>query len=187
MQWRATRRCTAAACVGPIVALASSILAAAPVHFLAAERPGAIVHNDSYVLPLTDAADIAHARALITSAPGELSPIVVAGIAPGADGVNRNWRAGGAPAWSWHITEFQGFFDTTAEILDGWPTFVEDDVAGWIDNTGGVIGFWNYTVVAELATPEPNAATVMAAAYFAMPSLSRGRLRRHWARRVRSR
>ena len=48
---------------------------------------------------------------------------------------------------------------------DGWPTYIENDVAGWIDNTdgnglgqpggGGVghIGFWNYTITAELTGP----------------------------------
>jgi hypothetical protein len=27
---------------------------------------------------------------------------------------------------------------------------VEKDVQGWIQNTGGLIGFWTYTIVAEL-------------------------------------
>jgi hypothetical protein len=151
---RATIRTTGlAACV---LALTNAPAVAETVHFLIAERPIASVHGDSYVLPLTDPAAIAHARALIDAEPGTLPSIVVADIAPGADGVNRDHLALGAPAWSWHVTEFVEFADFTAEVLDGWPTFVEQDVDGWIANTGGAIGFWTYTVVAELpAVPEP--------------------------------
>jgi hypothetical protein len=129
------------------------------VHFLVAERPEFASNGDSYVLPLTDPADIAYARALITAPPGDLSSIVVANIAPGADGVNRDHLAPGDPPWSWHVSSFVEFADITAEILDGWPSFVEEDVAGWIANTGGMVGFWNYTVIEELAAvPEPSTA-----------------------------
>ena len=119
------------------------------IRFLVGETAEA-VHGDSYVLPLSDAADIAHARKLISMGPEAGAPIVVSHIAKGANGINRNYLAAGAPAWSWHLTEFQGFADFTAEIYDGWPTFIEDDVDGWIDNTEGTIGFWQYSVIAEL-------------------------------------
>lgn len=129
-----------------------------PVYFLVAELPGREVHNDSYVLPLTQADQIEHARALIEKGPevtGER--IVVATMRAGADGINRDLRAEGAPAWSWHVTEMITFADASMEILDGWPSFVEEDVAGWIENTcfdetatDGTLGFWGYTVVEEL-------------------------------------
>jgi hypothetical protein len=120
-----------------------------------AEPAGSVTHGDSYVLPLEDPADIEHARALIALGPAAGAPIAVAAIAAGADGVNRDLRAAGAPPWSWHVTGFDGFTDFTIEILDGWPSFVEQDVEGWIANTGGYVGFWSYTVVEEL--PEPDA------------------------------
>jgi hypothetical protein len=135
---------------------------AATVQFVVAERPGNVVHGDSYILPLSDPDDIAHARALIYTDLGILPSIAVANVAAGADGVNRDWQAPGRPEWSWHVTGFQGFFDFTAEILDGWPSFVEQDVPGWIANTGGQIGFWNYTVVAELpSVPEPSTSILL--------------------------
>jgi hypothetical protein len=144
------------------------------IYFLVAERPEAKVHGDSYVLPLSDPAAIAHARALIDAEPGTLSSIVVAHIAAGADGINRDHLAPGAPAWSWHVTAFEGFADSTIEILDGWPTYVEQDVAGWIANTGGFIGFWNYTVTAELpAVPEPTSAGLLAAGLAATAAFAR--------------
>lgn len=131
--------------------------AAETVYFLVAEPPGMEMHNDSYVLPLTDADHIEHARALIAEGPDSAGlPIVVAGMRAGADGINRDLRAEGAPAWSWHITEIITFADNSMEVLDGWPSYVEMDVAGWIENTSdedateGRVGFWSYTVVDEL-------------------------------------
>jgi hypothetical protein len=148
---------TAAFCPEP------SLTHAATVHFLVAEQPEEVVHGDSYVLPLNDPADIAHARSLITAPAGTLPSIAIAKVAPGADGINRDHRAAGTPAWNWHVTEFESFADFSAEILDGWPTFVEQDVPGWMANTNRTIGFWSYTVVAELpAVPEPATTALVA-------------------------
>lgn len=135
-----------------------ALTSAAPVHFVVSEIDHGAGHDDSYVLPLTAAADVAHARALIAQGPAIGSSIVVAQVASGSDGVNRDVLAPGEPLWSWHVDRFFGFADVTAEILDGWPSFVEQDVVGWIDNTDGYIGFWNYTITAELtAVPIPGA------------------------------
>jgi hypothetical protein len=136
-----------------------------PVYFLVAELPGEVDYNDSYVLPLTRADDIAHARDLIERGPGAAGMhIVVAKIRAGADDINRNVRADGAPAWSWHVTDMVTFADATMEILDGWPSFVEEDVGAWIANTcfddetltEGTLGFWGYTVVEELEDYPPS-------------------------------
>src|SRR5262245_6634005 len=78
---------------------------AAPVQFLVSEI-GEPVHHDSYVLPLSDPAAIAHARDLIRIGPSAGETIVVAAIAAGSDGINRNYLALGAPQWSWHVSEF---------------------------------------------------------------------------------
>lgn len=110
---------------------------------------------DSYVLPLFKPEHVAQARQLILATPANGNDkIVVARIAAGKDGINRDYLAPGCPEWSWHVTEFGGFYDITAEILDGSPRLVEEDVDGWIRNTGGLIGFWLYGVVRELG-PEP--------------------------------
>lgn len=138
---------------------------AAPIQFVVAEFPGHAEHGDSYVITIDseDASRLNHARALVdwitsgadpSQTPG--APIVVANIAAGPDGINRNYLADGQPEWSWHVTGPVNFADNTIEILDGWPTFVEQDVEGWLANTNSAIGFWNYTVVQELsAVPEP--------------------------------
>jgi len=123
---------------------------ATPIRFLVAEHPGQPWHHDSYILPLGEPAAIAHARHLIAVGPAAGQPIVVAQIAAGANGINRNYLAAGSPPWSWHVARFESFADTTIEILDGWPGYVESDVPGWLANTGGYIGFWTYTVVAEV-------------------------------------
>ena len=129
---------------------------AGPVYFLVTELPAEEVHHDSYVLPLEDAADIAHARDLIARGPAAAgASIAVAQIAGGSDGVNRNETAPGKPLWNWHVTGFESFADNTVEVLDGWPSFVEQDVDGWIANTNGMIGFWSYTVTRELTGANP--------------------------------
>jgi hypothetical protein len=137
--------------------LAASPAGALPVLFLVAEPAGAVFHGDSYVLPLEEPADIAHARDLIVLGPAAAgAPIAVARIAAGADGVNRDLLDAGEPPWSWHVTGFLGFADFAIEVLDGWPGYVEQDVDGWFANTNGQIGFWSYTVVAEIGpVPEP--------------------------------
>jgi hypothetical protein len=63
--------------------------------------------------------------------------------------VNRN-LAGDGRAWSWHVTRLVDFADVTAEILDGNPRMVETDLDKWIRMTHGTIGFWSYTVTAEI-------------------------------------
>jgi hypothetical protein len=139
-----------------LFAFITSACRAETIRFLVAEI-GKPFHGDSYVLPLSDADSIAHARELIATGPDAGEAIVVAQIAKGANGINRNYLASGSPAWSWHLTEFIGFADFTTEILDGWPTYVEDDVDGWIANTNATIGFWQYTVVAELPSGDYDA------------------------------
>jgi hypothetical protein len=128
------------------------------VLFVVAEKPGTETHHDSFVLPLTAEADVAHARDLIARGPDAAGgAIVSAEVADRADGVIRNVLAPGQPTWDWHVTRFEGFVDLGIELTDGNPTLLQEDVPGWIDNTNGTtdsdrghIGFWNYTVVAEL-------------------------------------
>lgn len=136
-------------CSMPQMAVAETIF------FVVSESPLDTVRGDSYVLALEDATNIEHARNLIAKGPSVGRAIIVAEIAPGSDGINRDVLAPGAPQWSWHVVNFQGFADATIEILDGSPTIVEDDVDSWMQNTGGIIGFWRYTVTAELKERPP--------------------------------
>ena len=157
-----------------LVVWGSGPTGAAPIHFVVSEIN--TQHGDSYVLPLEDADDIAHARELILHGPSIGSSIIVAHIARGPDGVNRDVLAPGEPLWSWHVDQFDGFADFTAEVLDGWPSFVEQDVEGWIDNTNGYIGFWNYTVTAELAAiPVPGATLLFVSGLLGVLASSRRR------------
>ncbi|MEM9533181.1 MAG: hypothetical protein AAGA23_19835 [Pseudomonadota bacterium] len=105
----------------------------------------------AYLLPLTDADQIAHARQLISDGPGAAGGIISARIAAGADGYNRNMLDPNLPLWSWHVESVEGFGDFTIELCDGNPQLVEDDVDGWIANTDSAICFWGYTVSEELA------------------------------------
>jgi len=107
--------------------------------------------DQAYVLPLEDPSDIAHAEELIANGLAAGSPLVIAQIAAGSDGINRDTLAAGEPFWSWHVTQFQEFADLAIELCDGNPQLVENNVAGWIANTGGQICFWSYTVTGILS------------------------------------
>jgi hypothetical protein len=157
-------------------ALVCGSAAAVPIEFVVGEIPGRRVHGDSYVLVLEDPAAIAHARDLIAQGPAAGATIVVAKIAAGADGRNRDVYAPGEPLWSWRVTKFEAFGDFAIELCDGWPGYVEQDVAGWIDNTNGTLCFWNYTVVEEL--PEPGVAQGVAVGFVALVATARRRKRR---------
>jgi len=125
------------------------------VWFVVAENPDLqVAHGDSYLLPLSRPEDIANARLRIAQGSSSgVGAIATVTIAAGGDGFNRDVRGAGTPAWSWHVTGFSGFGDFAIELCDGWPTFVEQDVQAFIANTGGVLCFWNYAVVAELDAP----------------------------------
>ncbi len=143
---------------------------AGPIQFVVAELPSRKVHNDSYLISIDDGdvSRLEHARSLVdwvaSGANPQNSPgatIVVANVVAGEDGINRDILADGMPLWSWHTTPPVDFADATIEILDGGPSFVEQDVDSWIANTNGAIGFWGYTVVEELQTvPEPTASAL---------------------------
>jgi hypothetical protein len=152
------------------LALASRA-SAEPVYFLVSEIPGQGEHGDSFVLPIENPDDIAHARDLVRFGTSAGRSLIDADIVAGADNINRDILAAGKPAWSWHVSNFSGFADLSIELTDGWPGFIESDVQGWIDNTGGGtvdndgdgipdgpatighIAFWNYTVTHELTGP----------------------------------
>jgi hypothetical protein len=138
---------------------------AGPTYFLVTERPGQVVHGDSFVVPIDDAELLAHARDLIQRGPDVVGgSILFAEIRKGSDGLNRDLLKPDKPLWNWHVSKVAGFGDIGIELLDGWPTFVESDVDGWLQNTGGGvdpenpsavpetgnIGFWSYTITREL-------------------------------------
>jgi hypothetical protein len=114
-------------------------------------------HGDSYLLPLTNPSDIAAAREMIES--GE-SKIVVAEISKVTDPAKQyNVDLNNNRKWSWYVSHFEGFSDFTIEILDGWPTYVEENYDEWVeitkgDNGKGRIGFWNYTIKREVPPAE---------------------------------
>jgi hypothetical protein len=119
---------------------------------------------DSYVLPLSQPQDIDYARFLIsqwslgpstwTNAVNGVHRLVTANCVSGKDGINRNYSDTRFPEWSWHVTEFLGFADVTAEILDGSPSYTERLGSNAPPGEPFEIGYWTYTVVRELG-PAP--------------------------------
>lgn len=122
------------------------------VYFLVSERVP--YHGDSYILPLTNPTDIATADNIINgTAPAQ---IVVADIDYGSTkGQYKNMDLlKPKRLWSWHISKFEGFASVTIKPLDGWPTYVEEHLNQWMNNTNGRIGFSSYTVTRRVNPSE---------------------------------
>lgn len=115
-------------------------------------------HGDSYILALKDALAIEQAREMINNPDKRM--IVVAEITKSKSVnyyINRDINTG--KKWSWHVAEFLEFADNTIEILDGNPSYVEDNYNEWVsitkgENGNGRIGFWGYTVIREVDKEE---------------------------------
>ena len=84
-------------------------------------------YNDSFVIQLSKSEEIAYARRIIAEPTNsELRRTgITASIALGADGINRNYLAPGAPEWSWHIKEFFGFGGCGIPESEFTPTQIE--------------------------------------------------------------
>lgn len=153
-------------CVLFLVLLASGDLSAqAPRYFVVGPvvDPGDDREPQSYILPLNEPEAIEKARSLIEffaqrDPDSEEKPpgsIVMARIARGSAGINGDYLLPETGLWSWHVSEFMNFADITAEIYDGNPGFVEDELDYWVDELGQ-IGFWDYSVIAEFPfQPDP--------------------------------
>jgi hypothetical protein len=115
-------------------------------------------HNDSFILALKDPEDIEQAREMIQDP--QKRKIVVAEITKDKSiGYYLNKDLNQNRKWSWHVAEFLEFADNTIEILDGNPTYVEANYDEWVDitkgeNGNGRIGFWNYSILSEIAKEE---------------------------------
>jgi hypothetical protein len=167
--------------------LPATVCQAGRIGFVVAEYPFDAVHGDSYVITIdeNDADRLSQARKLVdwieAGANLDEAPdgrIVFTSIAVGSDGINRDTLAAGSPLWSWHPIGEVDFMDITAEVYDGWPTFVEQDIDGWMANTGGAVGFWGYTVVNELGViPEPSSLVLITLGIGMMVSRRRSILR----------
>jgi hypothetical protein len=121
-------------------------------HFVVAVPGLYPLSGDSYILVLTDPADISVARALVAN--GDFA-IVVARVSAGSDGINRDVIAPGEPKWSWHVKEFLTFADAATEICDGSPTQTEQVAQSWPPDYEETICYWSYTVVAEIPPSTP--------------------------------
>ncbi|WP_413557126.1 hypothetical protein [Bdellovibrio sp. HCB209] len=103
--------------------------------------------NGSFVIALDDEDTINTAREQIRRP--ELEKIVVARVALGSGGVNRNFQARDKSPYSWNVTYVDAFGDLAHIDCDGNPDLVEERLQQRL-NEGGRICFWRYRVVREL-------------------------------------
>jgi hypothetical protein len=111
-------------------------------------------HNDSFILALQDPNDIEKAREMIQD-PQKRKLVVAEITRDNSINYYNNKDLNQNRKWSWHVAEFLEFADNTIEILDGNPTYVEDNYDEWVnitkgENGNGRIGFWNYSILSEV-------------------------------------
>lgn len=116
------------------------------VYFLVAEV-NTPVYNDSYILPLTEPNDIAHARDLIAYGASTGQSVVVATVACGSDCINRDYLGAYKPAWYWRVADFNSFSDSQPPNSYSTPVSVN-----WNCIPDKYIACPTYTVVYELGT-----------------------------------
>jgi hypothetical protein len=116
------------------------------IYFLATEIGQQ--NYDSFALPLDRPEDIALARQIVANPSSVAAKAPAVRVAPGGDGINRNYVVAGAPAWSWRVVEFYGFVQ--GAIQSTAPTSLEADVKRNIELYGDRYAFLFHTVTAEL-------------------------------------
>lgn len=126
------------------------------VYFLVEDPDHA--NNDSFVLALLNDEDIQTAREMVED-PDKLQIVLAKITRDPRINYYRNRDLINDQDWSWHVSEFLGFYDNTIEIYDGWPTYVEENYEEWVANTKGsgtqgVIGFWSYVITREVEPSE---------------------------------
>lgn len=146
-----------------LVGVCASIAGAAPTYTLAV-KPPAIHEVDG---PINPPGDVAIASELIAKGREAGPSIVYADIVKTNDGRNRDLLDASLPAWSRPANKFHRFADSGIQLMiNGWSTQVGHSLDEWIRATGEVIdpkrgtrsgnvGYWNYTVVAELRDYTP--------------------------------
>lgn len=104
--------------------------------------------TESFLLTLSNPADIQQAREMITNAASSKAPVF--SVEAGSDGINRNFSDATKTLWSWHAIRFWGFTDALPP--ENWPcspSQLETNWDEWFAMSKGVVGFLNYAVVAE--------------------------------------
>jgi hypothetical protein len=127
------------------------------VYFLIGER--AVVRGESFIIGLTDPHHIETARATLQSGEEKIVFAEISKITNPRSQANLDLANGGK--WSWYVSKVLEFTDVTAEIYDGWPSYVEENYNEFVENTKGNngtgrIGFWNYTLKREVSHEELN-------------------------------
>jgi hypothetical protein len=147
------RICLIALCSVFVAIYCALAYAQETVYFICADIHKQKYFNDSFVLPISKPEDVREARRLLKEDLPMNQPIPIANIVAGADGINRDHLAVGAPPWSWHVTEFIGFYGI---VTPEWeysttPTLIEENLEKY--KVIGMAGFLSHGIVAELRPP----------------------------------
>ena len=128
--------------------------------FRKSDNPGVLFllsnenRTQSYLVRLTDPAQIQQAREQISNPTGWRPRILVGQVALGSNRDNQNLLGPFKHMWSWHISKVFRFAELASQSCDGSPQFIEDILPAWVGGAfnGGstTICFWGYQVTEEL-------------------------------------
>jgi hypothetical protein len=109
--------------------------------------------SQSYVVALQDPAliDQAVRQVQLPWQTNYLPRIMIARVAGGSGGFNRDFSSVWKAPWSWHVAEVFRFADFASQACDGNPEFLEQTLWSWSPDNQGAICFWNYRIVEELS------------------------------------
>ncbi len=120
-------------------------------------RPPAPGNRDCFLVPITNAQHLAHARYLISQLPNLSKDIYVEGAVvafnflPTPDGTNRNWFAPSAPVHTWQVTKVAAFGDAAPAVggygAPGLYDLHPKEAYEWTYSGNGA--FLNYQILTE--------------------------------------
>jgi hypothetical protein len=112
-------------------------------------------NTQSYVVALSDPNQVEQARNQVAHPLTALRPsfaprILVARIAYGSGGFNRDLSSKAKVPWSWHVEKVLRFAELASQDCNGSPEELEENLKAVVESSG-VICFWNYRIVEELS------------------------------------
>ncbi len=138
--------------------------------------------SQAYVIPISDPASIAQARAILAGRPSTFAATnyrLRVRIASGSDGINLNYFSPARTPWFWRVTEFVRFVfvdystgggagtgdpvpppDLPDRAYEASPAEISLDPAAFIATYGNTIELWGYSLMGEV-TPGAASSAVL--------------------------
>lgn len=133
-------------------ALMTQARASEPAYFLAGPMVSYNIHQESFVVPITNAQQIAQAMQELEK-PLTNRWAVECRVAAGHDYINRDYL-NDKKSWNWHVVQFERFSQAGLVIYNYYPSYVEKDPENYVTRRNGKIVFTAYPLIRRLSQEE---------------------------------